>query len=276
MALFTITTWFALGTAGMALGTLLLAWGYTQLAEDHRFAFVDLIAVTGIATVAYGLMALDVGAIVTARGATLYVPRYVDWLLTTPLHVIYLGWLAGADRRTITILATLQAATIVFGFAGGLVATPLNFLLFGVGALTDAIDGRLARWREAETAVGARLDIEADAMIVFAGVVTAIRIGAAPWPAIALGLLRYAFLGGILLRRLYDHPVGTLAPRRRRSVVGGFLMVALTVILLPVVPSSITRPLAIVALGAVLISFALDWLSITGRGASGEEDSEDC
>jgi len=76
-----------------------------------------------------------VGAIVTARGATLYVPRYVDWLLTTPLHVIYLGWLAGADRRTITILATLQAATIVFGFAGGLVATPLNFLLFGVGAL---------------------------------------------------------------------------------------------------------------------------------------------
>lgn len=153
MALFTITTWFALGAAGMALGTLVLAWGYTQLAEEHRFAFLDLIAVTGIATVAYGLMALDVGAVTSARGATLYVPRYVDWLLTTPLHVLYLGWLAGADRRTAGILATLQAATIVFGFAGGLVATPLSFLLFGVGALLFAgVVGLLFR----EVAVAAR------------------------------------------------------------------------------------------------------------------------
>ena len=135
MALFTITTWFALGTAGMALGTLALAWGYTQLSEDHQPAFLELIAVTAIATVAYGLMALDIGALVSARGATLYVPRYIDWLLTTPLHVIYLGWLAGADRRTVGIMATLQAATIVFGFAGGMVAAPLNLLLFAIGSV---------------------------------------------------------------------------------------------------------------------------------------------
>jgi len=136
MALFTITTWFALGTAGMALGTLVLAWGYTQLTEEHRFEFLDLIAVTVIATVAYGLMALDIGAITTARGATLYIPRYVDWLLTTPLHVIYLGWLAGADRRVIGAMAALQAATIGSGFLGGVVGTPLNLGLFALGSLT--------------------------------------------------------------------------------------------------------------------------------------------
>jgi len=138
MALFTITTWFALGTAGMALGTLLLAWGYTQLTEEHRFEFLDLIAVTGIAAVAYGLMALDVGAITSARGATLYIPRYVDWLLTTPLHVIYLGWIAGADRQTIGTMAALQAATIVFGFFGGIVSAPVNFALFALGSLAFA------------------------------------------------------------------------------------------------------------------------------------------
>jgi len=122
----------------MALGTLVLAWGYTQLDDDHQPAFLELIAVTAIATVAYGLMALDIGGVTNARGATLYVPRYVDWLLTTPLHVLYLGWLAGADRRTVGTMATLQAATIVFGFAGGLIAAPLNLLLFAIGSLLFA------------------------------------------------------------------------------------------------------------------------------------------
>lgn len=129
----TLTTWFTLGTAGMALGTLLLAWGYTQLPREPRRAYLELIAVTAIATVAYALMALDIGAVTSARGSTLYVPRYVDWLLTTPLHVLYLGWLAGVDRSTQTKLVTLQAATIVLGFAGGMVTTPLNLLLFAAG-----------------------------------------------------------------------------------------------------------------------------------------------
>ena len=156
MALFTLTTWFTLGTVGMLLGTLGLAWGYTQLSATRRTSFLDLIAVTAIATVAYGLMALDVGAVTTARDATLYVPRYVDWLLTTPLHVIYIGWLAGADRGTLAKLAGLQAATIVLGFVGGMVATPLNFLFFALGSAVLAVlvyllctdIGELARERD--------------------------------------------------------------------------------------------------------------------------------
>lgn len=139
MALLSLTTWFVLGTAGMALGTLVLAWGYTQLPNAPRRAYLDLIAVTFIATVAYGLMALNVGAVTTVRDATLYVPRYVDWLLTTPLHVIYIGWLAGSDRTTLAKLAVLQAATIVFGFAGAVVAAPLHLLLFGAGSVGFAV-----------------------------------------------------------------------------------------------------------------------------------------
>lgn len=138
MALLSLTTWFVLGTAGMALGTIVLVWGYTQIPDAPRRSYLDLIAVTIIATVAYGLMALDVGAVTNARDATLYVPRYVDWLLTTPLHVLYIGWLAGADRSTLTKLAGLQAATILFGFVGGLIALPLNLLAFGVGSVAFA------------------------------------------------------------------------------------------------------------------------------------------
>ncbi|MFW6018913.1 MAG: bacteriorhodopsin [Halapricum sp.] len=135
----TLATWFALGTVGMAVGTLGLAVGYTRLSDPHRIPFLDLVAVTAIATVAYGLMALDLGAVTSARGATLYVPRYVDWLLTTPLHVIYIGWLAGADRSTLGKLAGLQAATIVLGFVGGMVASPLNLVLFAAGSAVFAV-----------------------------------------------------------------------------------------------------------------------------------------
>ncbi|MEF8825124.1 MAG: bacteriorhodopsin [Halapricum sp.] len=131
----TITTWFTLGTAGMTLGMLGLIAGYARLSEQHRLPFLDLIGVTAIAMVAYALMALDIGSIVSARGATLYIPRYVDWLLTTPMHIAYVAFLAGADRETIAKLGALQAATIVAGFAGGMVAAPLNLLFFAIGSI---------------------------------------------------------------------------------------------------------------------------------------------
>ncbi len=48
----------------------------------------------------------------------MYVVRYVDWLLTTPLNVWFLALLAGASREDTVKLVVLQALTIVFGFAG--------------------------------------------------------------------------------------------------------------------------------------------------------------
>lgn len=134
----TLTTWFVLGTAGMVLGTLALAWGYTRLPEEPRRDYLALVAVTVIAAVAYGVMSLDIGAITIADGELLYVPRYVDWLLTTPLHVAYLGLLVGTDRETLAKLVGSMAGTIVLGFAGGVVAAPLKFLLFAGGALAFA------------------------------------------------------------------------------------------------------------------------------------------
>jgi len=152
----TITTWFTLGTVGMALGTIGLIVGYTRLSEAHRLPFLDLVGVTAIATVAYALMALDVGTVTSARGATLYIPRYVDWLLTTPMHIAYVAFLAGADRETIAKLGALQAATIVLGFAGGMVASPLNLVLFAAGSVAFGVlvywlytdIGELARERD--------------------------------------------------------------------------------------------------------------------------------
>lgn len=134
----TITTWFALGAAGMALGTLVLAVGARAVPEEHRARYSILVAVPLIAVVAYALMVLGVGSLRTETGATLYALRYVDWLLTTPLHVLYLGLLAGAAVGVIYRALGLMAATIVFGFAGAMLAPPLKWPLFLAGAATFA------------------------------------------------------------------------------------------------------------------------------------------
>jgi len=130
-----ITLWFVLGTLGMALGSVGLAYGFVTLSSDRHREYADVVVVTLIATVAYGLMALDVGEISTATGAAIYIPRYVDWLLTTPLHVVFIALIAGAGRRLIAKAAGLQAATIVLGFLGAILATPLKELFFLAGSL---------------------------------------------------------------------------------------------------------------------------------------------
>ena len=128
----TITTWFTLGLLGELLGTAVLAYGYTLVPEETRKRYLVLIAIPGIAIIAYALMASGFGSI-QSEGHAVYVIRYIDWLLTTPLNVWYLALLAGANRRDTVALVGLQALTIVFGFGGAVTSSPVSYALFAVG-----------------------------------------------------------------------------------------------------------------------------------------------
>ena len=130
----TITTWFALGLLGELVGTAVLAYGYTLVPEATRDRYRLLIAIPGIAIVAYILLVLDVGAL-DGGGHTVYVVRYADWLLTTPINVLYLALLANATRSDIGKLVGLQAATIVLGFVGAMLSGPLKYVPFALGAV---------------------------------------------------------------------------------------------------------------------------------------------
>ncbi len=130
-----ITLWFTIGAVGMALGTLALAYGFLLVPASKRREYAILVAVPAIAVVAYALMALDVGAVASAVGGTVFVPRYVDWLLTTPLHILYLGLFAGTSASLVYRAAGLQAATIVLGVAAALVGAPLKWVLYLAGVV---------------------------------------------------------------------------------------------------------------------------------------------
>jgi len=112
------------GTLGMALGTvafIAMGWG---AGDAHRRRFYTITTlVSGIATVAYLLMFLGIGvAEVRVDGVVLriYWMRYVDWLLTTPLLLLDLALIAGADRRTIYTLVGLDVGMVLVGAAAAL------------------------------------------------------------------------------------------------------------------------------------------------------------
>jgi sensory rhodopsin len=134
----TITTWFQLGAAGMVLGTVAMLWAMQDLPRAKYRESSPLIAVGVIAAVAYVLLWFDVGTLTGADGHTVYLVRYIDWLLTTPLHVAYLALIAGASKRLLAEVSIVQALTIVFGIAGAIVDGALQWALFAVGALLFA------------------------------------------------------------------------------------------------------------------------------------------
>lgn len=156
----TITTWFTLGLLGELLGTALLAYGYSLVPEATRKRYLLLVSIPGIAVVAYLLLVLGVGA-VDGGGHTVYVVRYVDWLLTTPINVLYLGLLAQADRETIVKLVGLQALTIGFGFGGAVASGALAYALFALGTAAFAGVVSLLYGEVADAAVVALSDVGA-------------------------------------------------------------------------------------------------------------------
>lgn len=125
---------FWLGAVGMALGTAAFAWGGRGTTGSERRYYLTLIGISGIAAVAYTIMALGLGW-VAFDGRTIFVPRYIDWILTTPLIVLFLGMLAGLDRRQFAVVLTLDTVVMTFGFAAAMLPGAGRFALFGVGAI---------------------------------------------------------------------------------------------------------------------------------------------
>ena len=132
------TLWYAIGTIGMAAGTAYAAWGYVVDERAHGNYYGVLAAITGIATVAYTAMTLGIGQI-SVHGAVFYVPRYIDWLLTTPLLVLYLAMLAKPKRRIYRRLVLLEVVVIASGVLAAFTPTPLDWLSFSAGTVAFLI-----------------------------------------------------------------------------------------------------------------------------------------
>ncbi len=126
---------YGLTAAGFLVGVGVFGLLYREIeGSEHRNWLQALVVVPAFAGLMYVLMALGVGDIDTA-GGTLVLPRYVDWLVTTPLLVGFVGYVANASRRSIIGVMIADALMIVIGVGAVASANSLKWLLFGVSAV---------------------------------------------------------------------------------------------------------------------------------------------
>lgn len=113
------TTWYALAAAAMAATTVGLVAAVAVDGGNRRYHGL-LVPVALVGTASYGLLTLEVGT-VAVTGSQFPLVRYLDWLVTVPLLVVYLGLLAGAGSVTRWTAVGLVAAFVGLGLAGAVV-----------------------------------------------------------------------------------------------------------------------------------------------------------
>lgn len=171
-----------------------------------------------------------------------------------------------------TVITTLRAAALTLLGVALVVDTAavaaIEWIapgLFAAAAGGDAVDGTVARARDAVTDLGAALDAEIDGATVLVGTTVAVATGAAPVWFVGVGLARPLFAYGRRRRRRRHQPVYPLQPSRLRRPIGAATMAVTWLTLVPTLRGPLTRALAVAVTVLVVVSFVRDWLVVSGR-----------
>jgi len=177
------------------------------------------------------------------------VPRFGAANMVTFVRGAITAWLAGCSSPAIRV------ESVGWWVAGAA----------GLAVALDGVDGLLARRRREASAFGARFDMETDALLLL--VLSALAVGAdrlGPW-VLAIGLMRYAFVGAARLWPMLNAP---LSPSFRRKAIAAFQGLALTAVFLPVLTDGQAALIAGTALVALAGSFARDVAYLIRRGGA--------
>lgn len=133
------TGWQWFYVACMAAGALLfIAWSRNPRSVPH-YEYAIAIFIPVWSGLAYMAMALGQG-VLEVDGRTVYVARYLDWLVTTPLLLVALAstgmFFRPLDRSTIATLVGLDVIMILSGlFADLTTRSDVQWLWFAIGCL---------------------------------------------------------------------------------------------------------------------------------------------
>jgi phosphatidylglycerophosphate synthase len=171
--------------------------------------------------------------------------------------------LGPADRVTLARawLTCGVAALTVDGRGGDRVTTPL-LVLAGTALALDAVDGRVARRTSTASALGARFDMEVDALLIL--VLSAYVARATGWWVLAIGVARYAVLAATLVAPWLRAGV---APRQWRKVVAAVQGVVLTVAAGGLLPPGGATSALVVAAALLGLSFLTEVAELWRRRA---------
>lgn len=173
----------------------------------------------------------------------------------------------GAPNQVTLTRLCLQAPLVAQAIMGPSPVAWWLIVLATLVAISDSLDGWLARRGGLSSAFGARFDMETDALLVLVLSVLVWQSGRAGIWVLAAGLMRYALVAACALWPWLRAP---LPPSARRKAVCVAVIVALITALGPIVPEAMASGLATAAVTALAGSFGWDllWLNRERRRAS--------
>ncbi|MEM7032888.1 MAG: CDP-alcohol phosphatidyltransferase family protein [Chloroflexota bacterium] len=171
-----------------------------------------------------------------------------------------------ANKLTLTrgLMISLMAGFLFSPWPeGGLGWVP--GLLYGGAIIIDYFDGYCARLTDRVTILGGKLDMDFDSLGMFLVTSLAVWYGQLPWPFFILGIAYYLFVFGLAWRKRKGRSVKDLQPSFHRRLFAGFLMVFMSITLLPIL-----SPLIVTTIGSVFgvslgLGFWRDWLVVSDR-----------
>lgn len=207
--------------------------------------------------------ALPVGL---TMGYTLFVLRYSladNRRRGEPLLFPSLGAANAVTLLRGCLLGILAGFLLLPPPVGGLAWLPA--LIYTAAALTDFVDGYLARVTNQPTLLGERLDMELDSLGALLAVSLAVIYGQLPAWALLMGLARYLFIGGLAWRKRRGLPIYDLPSSRHGRIVAALFMGFVAVVLWPVLDPVATRFATLWFALPLAASFGRDWLVVSGR-----------
>lgn len=167
------------------------------------------------------------------------------------------GW---ANRATLLRACLVIVLVALAPFAGGIEGSLWLYAWTALLALVlDGVDGRVARATGSQSKFGARFDMELDALFILGLSIAVLALEKTGAWVLALGLMRYAFVGASRFINWLNTP---LPDSFRRKTICVWQIVTLLVALLPPVHELFASITLATALALLLWSFVLDirWL----------------
>ena len=157
----------------------------------------------------------------------------------------------------VTALIAQQIADELAGLLGSPARTAVLLGLASVALALDLVDGWVARRTDTVSELGARFDMELDALLIL--VLSVLVCRTLGYWVLALGLMRYLFIAA---GRLFPYLTAPLPHSRARKVVAAVQGVVLVVAAAPFVPRPLAAVAVAVALATLVWSFGRDalWL----------------
>ena len=135
-----------------------------------------------------------------------------------------------------------------------------------IAAVLDGVDGWLARRTGLTSALGAKFDMEVDALLILVLAMLAWRWEKAGAWVLLAGLLRYLFVAAGWIVPWMRRP---LAPTQRARVICVVQIVTLIVAIGPIIPRQLSLPVAAAGVLALSYSFLVDTVRLwRGRNST--------